>query len=114
MKAFVLYAAACVIVVALLGAIAWSFLDERGRSAMVTSAGLAVAVQLVAFGVARGLRSRNVMLGWGVGSVLRLVVLVVYALVAAKMTQVALTPALVSFVGFLFATTVIEPIFLKQ
>jgi len=60
------------------------------------------------------MRRRNMMLGWGLGSLLRLAMLVVYALVAAKAMRASLTPALVSFVGFLFVTMVIEPIFLKQ
>ena len=109
-----LYAAACIVSIALLGAIAWSFLDGGGQSAMLVSAGLALAVQLVAFILARTMRRKNVMVGWGLGSLLRLVVLVIYALVAAKMMRASLTPALMSFVGFLFVTTVIEPIFLKQ
>ena len=114
MRGGMLYAASCVVAVALIGAIAWSFLDGQGRHAMILSAGLAVVVQVVAFAVARLLLRKNVMLGWGVGSALRLVVLVVYAVVMAKVARESLTPALLSFVGFLFVTTVIEPIFLKQ
>ena len=114
MKAFALYSAACIISIALIGAIAWSVVGEQGQGAVLISAGLAALVQMVAFAFARGLRRKNVMLGWGVGSVLRLVVLVVYALVAARTMRAELTPALVSLVGFLFVTTVIEPIFLKQ
>jgi hypothetical protein len=112
-RGYVLYAAACVIAVALIGAVAWSFLDPAGRQAMLVSGMLAVGVQLVAFTVARRLR-RNIMVGWGLGSVLRLLVLVAYAVVMARIGRAALTPALLSFVGFLFVTTVIEPIFLKQ
>lgn len=114
MRAFGLYAAACVIGVALMGAVAWSFVSAQGRNALLVSGVLAVVVQMVAFAFARGLRRKNVMLGWGVGSVLRLVVLVVYALVAARTMRAELTPALLGFVAFLFVTTVIEPIFLKQ
>jgi hypothetical protein len=54
------------------------------------------------------------MLGWGLGSVLRLLTLVVYAVLVAKAARASVTPALLSFVGFLFVTTVIEPLFLKQ
>lgn len=113
MKGFALYATACVIAVALIGAVAWSFVDPAGRQAMLVSGALAVVVQLVAFTVARQMR-RNIMVGWGLGSVLRLLVLVAYAIVLARVGRATLTPALVSFVGFLFVTTVIEPIFLKQ
>lgn len=114
MRWFALYGAACAVAVALMGAVAWSFLDTHARLAMLLSAGLAIAVQMVAFAVARLLRSRNVMLGWGLGSILRLLVLVVYAVVAAKFSRVPLAPALLTFVGFLFVTTVIEPVFLKR
>lgn len=114
MRGFALYAAACVVAVALIGAIAWGFVSPAARTTLLASAGLAVAVQMVAFAVARLLRRRNLMLGWGLGSLLRLVVLVVYAVVVAKVWQAQLAPALLSFVGFLFVTTVFEPVFLKQ
>lgn len=81
---------------------------------MLVSGGIVVAVQVVAFTVARLLLRKNVMLGWGLGSALRLVVLVVVAVIAARTARATMTPALLSLVGFLFVTTVIEPIFLKQ
>jgi hypothetical protein len=114
MRAGVLYSVACIIAVALLGAIAWSFLDAPARQAMMVSAGVAVGVQVVAFVVARLLLRKNVMLGWGLGAALRFVVLVVFAVILARTSRASITPALLSFVGFLFVTTVIEPIFLKQ
>jgi hypothetical protein len=113
-RAGVLYAASCIIATALLGAIAWSFLGGPARRAMMLSAAIAVVVQLVAFTMARLLLRKNVMLGWGLGSLLRLVVLVVFAGIVATTSRATLTPALLSFVGFLFVTTVLEPIFLKQ
>ena len=114
MRAGVLYVLSCVVVVALLGAIAWSFLDGAARHAMMLSGGVVVLVQLIAFTVARLLLRKNVLLGWGLGSVLRLVVLIALAVIVAKTSRAMMTPALLSFVGFLFVTTIIEPIFLKQ
>lgn len=113
MKAFGLYAASCVVIVALLGAIAWGFVGTDARSAILMSAALAVGIQLVSFMVARLLQPRHLMLGWGLGSMLRLLALVVYAFIVAKVWRTSLAPALLSFVGFLFVTTVVEPIFLK-
>jgi hypothetical protein len=113
-RAFALYMASCAVAVALIGVIAWSFLNGDARSAMLISAGLTLAVQAVAFTLARRLMRRNMLLGWGLGSALRLVVLVVYAVLVAKLWRLPLTPALLSLVGFLFVTTVIEPIFLKR
>lgn len=119
MRAFGLYAASCVVIVALLGAIAWGATDAGGGGApeahrvILVSAALAIGVQLVAFAAALLLRQRNLMLGWGLGSVLRLVVLVLFALVVARLWRASLAPALLSFVAFLFVTTVVEPIFLR-
>jgi hypothetical protein len=114
MRAFALYAAATAIAVALVGAIGWGFLSPAAREVLLASAALAVVVQLVAFGIARRFIRSNVMLGWGLGSLLRLVVLVVYAILVAKVWQAPVAPALLSLVTFLFVTTVFEPVFLKQ
>jgi hypothetical protein len=46
--------------------------------------------------------------------VLRALVLVCYALYVDRLWRAPLTPALLSFVGFLFATTVFEPLFLRR
>ena len=118
MRAFALYAASCLVIVALLGAIAWGVTDggdgaPEAHRVILVSAALAIAVQLVAFAAALLLRRRNLMLGWGLGSVLRFVVLVLFALAVASLWRAALAPALLSFVAFLFVTTVVEPIFLR-
>lgn len=113
MRGILLFAASCVVAIALLGAIGWGFTDSAGRQAMVTSAVLAVVVQLLAFTLARKLLPKNLLLGWGLGSALRLVALVLYGVVVAK-TGGPLAPALLSFAGFLFVTTVFEPVFLKR
>lgn len=115
MRAGALYAASCVVAVALIGAIAWSFVSPAARPALLVGAALAVVVQVIGFTVARLTMRRNLMLGWGLGSLLRLLSVVVYAVVVARTWGGApLAAALLSFVGFLFVTTVFEPIFLKQ
>jgi hypothetical protein len=114
MKTFISYALICFAIVLIIGGLAWAFTDPAGRTAVVASACLAFAVQMAAFAVVRVMQPRHLMLGWGLGSVLRLVALVVYALVVAKLWRAPMTPALLSFVAFLFATTVVEPLFLKR
>src|SRR5437762_5008156 len=84
-KTFGQYVLSCLVMIALLGAIAFAFAGPAGRQVVVVSAALALAVQAVAFTVARLLQRQNLMLGWGLGSVLRLVALVLYALVVAKL-----------------------------
>ena len=113
-KTFGQYVLSCLVLIALLGAIAFAFAGPAGRQVVVVSAALALAVQTVAFTVARILQRQNLMLGWGLGSVLRLVALVLYALVVAKLWRAPITPALLSFAAFLFVTTVVEPVFLKR
>ena len=114
MKTFGLYVLSCMVIIVLLGAIAFAFAGPTGRQVVVVSAALALAVQTVAFTVARLLQRQNLMLGWGLGSILRLVALVLYALVLAKLWRAPITPALLSFAAFLFVTTVVEPVFLKR
>ena len=97
-----------------MGAIGWGFTSPAGHRAMLVSAGLAIGVQLAGFGVAKALVRKNLMLGWGLGSLLRLVALLVYAMVVAKAFNAMLVPALLSFAVFVFVTTVFEPVFLKQ
>lgn len=114
MKPFGLYLLAVLGAVAAVGAVAWAVTDAAGRQAVLVSAALAVVVQMAAFAVARVLQPRNLMLGWGLGSVLRLTALVLYAVVVARLWRAPITPALLSFVAFLFVTTVVEPVFLKR
>lgn len=114
MKPLGLYAASCVAIIAVTGGIAWAFTGPQGRQTVAVSASLALAVQMVAFAVARQLQPRHLMLGWGLGSVLRLAALVLYAVVVARLWRAPLAPALLSFAAFLFVTTVVEPIFLKR
>src|SRR2546430_2651507 len=102
MRGFAEYATACILSIAIIGAIAWTFTSPAGRPMVMTSAGLAFAVQLAAFGVARLLQRRNVLLGWGLGSILRLFALVLYAVVLARLLRAPVAPALLSFVAFLF------------
>ena len=114
MRGFAEYFVSCVLLIAIIGAIAWGVSQPRGQQAVLISAALALVIQMVAFGVARLLQRRNFLLGWGLGSVLRLVALVLYAVLVAKVWRAPMAPALLSFTGFLFATTVVEPIFLRR
>lgn len=114
MRGFAEYLASCVLIIAIIGAIAWAMTSAAGQRAVLTSAALALVVQIVAFSVTRLLQRRNLLLGWGLGSVLRLVALVAYALLVAKLWRTPITPALLSFVAFVFVTTVVEPVFLRR
>jgi hypothetical protein len=84
------------------------------RRAVWLSAGVAYGVQLLAFAIARLLRRDNVMLGWGMGVLVRLVALVAFALVFVNALGLPPSAALISLVIYFFVTTLVEPLFLAS
>ena len=81
--------------------------------AVWTSAALAFGVQLVTFAVAWPFLAKNPLMGWGLGSLLRLLTLVLYALVGVSSSGLAASPALLSLAGFFFVSMLLESLFLK-
>ncbi len=85
--------------------------------ALVTSALAAWVVQVIAFAVARWAvprPTRPIMAAWGVGMILRFGAVVAYAPVAVRALELPPVPALLSFVIFLFVSTLLEPFFLRS
>lgn len=97
---------------------AWGITALRPEPAIAhavwTSAVIALFVQIVAFMIARPFVKTNPIAGWGLGSLLRMLVLILYAVVGTKALGLESGPALISFVVFLFVTMLVEPLFLKQ
>ena len=114
MRSFAGFAGACVALIAAIGAASALFTEPEARQAILASGLVALVVQLAAFSVTSSLQRAHVMLGWGIGSGMRFVALVLYSLVVAKLWQPAVAAALLSFVAFLFFTTLVEPLFLKR
>jgi len=84
---------------------------------MLVSAGLAFAVQLGTYALLRPGRSGHsapgeLLIRWGIGAVVRLLVLVLYAPLARVMF-LSLDAALVSLVTFFFLTMMAEPLLLE-
>jgi hypothetical protein len=84
---------------------------------MLVSAGLAFAVQLGTYALLRpagGAHSApgELLIRWGIGAVVRLLVLVLYAPLARVMF-LSLDAALVSLVTFFFLTMMAEPLLLE-
>lgn len=101
--------------IALVGAalLARVFRDAGAPKAVWTSAAAAIAVQLATFAVARRYaKAGNVMLGWGIGGLIRVAALAAYAFVGTASLGLPLAPALLSFALFVFVSTVVEPLFL--
>ena len=113
-RAIALFAAASVAIIALAAAILAAFYrSPLERKAILVSAAIAIGVQLLAFTVIRLVGREHVIAAWGVGAILRFAVLVLYALLLAPAFGLPAAAALVSFAVFLFASTVLEPLFLK-
>jgi hypothetical protein len=87
------------------------------RTSMLVSAGLAFAVQLGSYAMLRRARGGRgapgeLLIRWGIGALLRLAVLVLYAPLARVMF-LSLDAALVSLVTFFFMTMMAEPLLLE-
>ena len=114
MKRIALYAAIAGGLIAI-AAVALSLVFEgpTERRAILVSAALAFVVQLAAF-AAIGLASAgNAMTGWGIGVLVRFLVLVAYAFLVVQSIGLAPAAALVSLATFFFLCTLVEPLVLR-
>ncbi len=80
------------------------------QRAIITSALLALAIQLVAFILLQLFKGKNFMAGWGLGALLRFAGLGLYAMFATKALGLDMNSALVSLACFLFLSMLIEPL----
>ena len=81
--------------------------------AVWASAAAVIVVQTLAFALVRVMQPLNVIAGWGLGMLLRLVALVAWGMLGVKALGLAMAPALLGMAGFFFVSTLIEPVFLK-
>jgi hypothetical protein len=84
------------------------FRSPADKHALLVSAALAAIVQIAAFGLVRMAGQRNALVAWGLGTIFRGTVLVLYGFFLAKMLGLPLTAALVSFAVFLFVSMLLE------
>ena len=95
-------------------ALSMLFKGPADDTALWVSAAVAWVTQLAAFPAVRRLTAVNMMTGWGLGSIVRLGTLLVYALIAALVLKLSMTPALIGLALFYFVSMVIEPLFLRS
>jgi hypothetical protein len=88
-----------------------SFNSPAEHRAIQISAFLGLAVQMVTFVIARK-ASKNMMVGWGIGTLVRALTVVLYALIVVPAYGLPHSAALISLVVFLFASMLIEPLLL--
>jgi hypothetical protein len=114
MKAIAAYAVVSALLIGAVGGVlALAFPAPDARHAIHVSAWVAFAVQLFAFAVLRLTARENVIAGWGLGAVLRMLTLVAYALVVVKALGLVAGAALVSLAAFFFVSMLVEPLLLK-
>jgi len=111
-------AASAAIIVAATLVLRMVFPGPAQQNAMLLSAGLAFAVQVGAFALlapgkqAAGLPG-ELLVRWGMGAVIRLLVLVLFAVLAGVM-HLPLDAALVSLATYFFLTMMVEPVLLNH
>ena len=82
--------------------------------AIWTSVGVAAVVQILAVLVGRSFGKERLLIGWGMGALLRLVVVLVYGFAVIPALGLEMAPALLSLVIILFVTTLFEPFLLTK
>jgi hypothetical protein len=114
MKRIASFALVSLVIIALFGwMLMYAFPTAPDAHAIVVSAVIAYVVQVVSFAIAREWAATNVIAGWGLGMLIRLFVLAIYALIGVKALGLQLTPALASLAVFFFVSTLAEPVLLK-
>jgi hypothetical protein len=91
-------------------ALSFWFSSPADRHALLVSAILAAIVQTAAFSLLHMAGRTNALIAWGLGSVFRGTVLILYGFFLAKMIHLPLTPALLSFAVFLFVSMLLESV----
>ena len=109
MRATAIFAGVCAATVAALaGLFALLLRAPASRHAVLVSAVVAFGVQVAAFAAVRAAGRDRLLAAWGAAGGVRLLVLIVYGLVAVRQYGLAPEPALLSLATFLFVTTLVE------
>jgi hypothetical protein len=84
------------------------FSTPAEKHALVVSATLAATVQIGAFSLVHFAGRNKALVAWGIGTIFRLIVLVIYGFFLLKLLHLPHTAALVSFAVFLFVSMLLE------
>ncbi len=110
-----IYAAiSATLIVALAFLLSLPYNGADAQRAILVSAVIAFAVQVLAFALLKSWKGPAVMMAWGIGALARFVVVVVYALVVLKAAALPMEPALISLASFFVICTLIEPFLLGR
>lgn len=95
-------------------ALSFWFRSDADRHALLVSAALAAIVQLAAFGLVHMAGRNNALTAWGLGTIFRGTVLVLYGFFLVKLLHLPRTAALVSFAVFLFVSMLLESLMMAH
>lgn len=115
MRAWAAYAAVAAALVALLATGISLLVPREWTTALWLAAGVAYAVQLLAFGALVATRGTptGFMVGWGGGMALRFASVAAVAFWVLRGDALPAAPALLGLVGFVFVLVLLEPLFLR-
>jgi hypothetical protein len=114
MKRIAAYGAASAACIAVLfGLATLAFPGPAAREALLVAAAVAFFAQLLSFSLLALASTENLMTARAIGSLLRFVALVVFAIVVARGFNLPAAPALIGLAGYMFACTLLESLFLK-
>lgn len=110
------YAAVGLVLLGLLAATLWPWLDAPGRRGIAAAAAVAWPVQVAAFGLL--VRSREdqtkFLAVWAGGTVVRMAVIGIAAFALTRLTALAPAPTLLGLAGFFFVLLLLEPWFFRR
>jgi hypothetical protein len=116
MRRWLTYLAASVVVLLGATAVALALAPARATTSVWFAAGVALTVQLLAFGmlVAAGRATRAFLAGWLAGIVLRFATVLAVALTVNRLDAFEPRTTLLSLVAFVFLLLLLEPLFLQR
>jgi len=86
---------------------------ELAAHSLWISAAVTVVVQGVTFGLMLMMQPTNVMAGYALGFMVRVISLAAFGYFGVPAWKLSFQPALLGMAGFFFISTLIEPFFLK-
>lgn len=103
-----------VAIAAIVGAL-WAFLDPAGRTGVLLAGAVALPVQVLAFWALRRFRGRGnaFLAAWVGGTLARMAVVGVVALVVIRSGMDGAVPMLLALAGFFFGLLLLEPVYFR-
>jgi CDP-diglyceride synthetase len=112
---FYRYGGVALVVILLVNAGLWPWLSPSARTGVFVAALVAYPIQMLAFFLLVRFwgDTKRFLLFWVGGTVVRMAVVLVAALVLTRVERLPLAPTLLGLAGFFFGLLLLEPLFLR-